>query len=31
MHKAGDKDNPLLEFEIWHEGKPVDPEMYIVF
>ena len=31
MHKAGDKDNPLFEFEIWHEGKPVDPEMYIVF
>lgn len=31
MHKAGDTTNPLLELEIWHEGKAVDPEMYIVF
>ena len=31
MHKAGDKTNPLLEMEIWDEGKAVDPEMYIVF
>lgn len=31
MHKAGDKTNPLLELEIWNEGKAVDPEMYIVF
>lgn len=31
MHKAGDKTNPLLELEIWDEGKAVDPEMYIVF
>lgn len=31
MHKAGDTTNPLLEIEIWQEGKAVDPEMYIVF
>lgn len=31
MHKAGDKTNPMLELEIWNDGKAVDPEMYIVF
>jgi murein DD-endopeptidase MepM/ murein hydrolase activator NlpD len=22
---------PHLHFELWHEGKPIDPEQYIVF
>lgn len=22
---------PHLHFELWHEGKPIDPELYIVF
>ena len=31
MVDAGKKDNPLVEMEIWSEGKAVDPENYIVF
>lgn len=31
MADAGKKDNPLVEMEIWNEGKAVDPEIYIVF
>ena len=31
MAEAGKKDNPLVEMEIWSEGKAVDPENYIVF
>ena len=31
MADAGKKDNPLVEMEIWREGKAVDPENYIVF
>ena len=31
MADAGKKDNPLVEMEIWSEGKAVDPENYIVF
>lgn len=31
MADAGKKDNPLVEMEIWNEGKAVDPENYIVF
>ena len=31
MPEVGDKTNPLFELEIWNEGKPVDPEIYIVF
>ena len=31
MADAGKKGNPLVEMEIWSEGKAVDPENYIVF
>ena len=31
MKSAGDKSNPMVEVEIWNEGKAVDPENYIVF
>ena len=31
MADVGKKDNPLVEMEIWSEGKAVDPENYIVF
>ena len=31
MADAGKKDIPLVEMEIWSEGKAVDPENYIVF
>lgn len=31
MPQVGDMDNPIFEMEIWHEGKAVDPEIYIVF
>lgn len=31
MADAGKKDNPMVEMEIWSEGKAVDPEIYIVF
>ena len=31
MADAGKKDNPLVEMEIWNEGKAIDPENYIVF
>lgn len=31
MPGVGDKTNPILEMEIWSEGKAVDPEIYIVF
>ncbi|MBR6759919.1 MAG: M23 family metallopeptidase [Alistipes sp.] len=31
MPQVGDMDNPIFELEIWHEGKAVDPEIYIVF
>ncbi len=31
MPQVGDMDNPIFELEIWHEGKAVDPEFYIVF
>lgn len=31
MPQVGDRSNPLFEMEIWHEGKVVDPEIYIVF
>ena len=31
MADAGKKDNPLVEMEIWNDGKAVDPEIYIVF
>ena len=31
MADASKKDNPLVEMEIWSEGKAVDPENYIVF
>ena len=31
MPGVGDKNNPLVEVEIWSEGKAVDPEIYIVF
>ncbi len=31
MLGVGDKTNPLVEVEIWNEGKAVDPEIYIVF
>ena len=31
MPQVGDADNPIFEMEIWHEGKAVDPEFYIVF
>ncbi|MCB0640602.1 MAG: M23 family metallopeptidase, partial [Phaeodactylibacter sp.] len=24
-------DGPHLHFELWHKGKPVDPESYINF
>lgn len=29
--KASSKQNALFEFEIWDDGRPVDPESYIVF
>ncbi len=31
MREEGDRTNPLVELEIWNEGKAVDPEIYIVF
>lgn len=31
MADVGKKDNPLVEMEIWNDGKAVDPEIYIVF
>ena len=31
MREEGDRTNPLVESEIWNEGKAVDPEIYIVF
>lgn len=31
MHEVGDRTNPLVELEIWNEGKAADPETYIVF
>ena len=31
MPSVGDKGNPLVEVELWHEGRAVDPEVYIVF
>ncbi len=31
MADSDKKDNPLVEMEIWNEGKAVDPEIYIVF
>lgn len=31
MPSVGDKSNPLVEVELWHEGRAVDPEVYIVF
>lgn len=31
MPQVGDASNPMFEMEIWHEGKAVDPEIYIVF
>ena len=31
MADSNKKDNPLVEMEIWNEGKAVDPEIYIVF
>lgn len=31
MPQVGDASNPIFEMEIWHEGKAVDPEVYIVF
>ena len=31
MPSVGDRTNPVVEVEIWNEGKAVDPEAYIVF
>lgn len=31
MPSVGDRTNPVVEIEIWNEGKAVDPEAYIVF
>ena len=31
MPSVGDRTNPVVEVEIWNEGKAVDPEVYIVF
>ena len=31
MPSVGDKTNPIVEIEIWNEGRAVDPEAYIVF
>ncbi len=31
MREVGDRTNPLVELEIWNEGKAADPEIYIVF
>ena len=31
MTSVGDKTNPIVEIEIWNEGRAVDPEAYIVF
>ena len=31
MPSVGDKSNPLVEVELWNEGRAVDPEVYIVF
>ena len=31
MPSVGDRTNPIVEVEIWNEGKAVDPEAYIVF
>ena len=31
MPSVGDRTNPIVEVEIWNEGKAVDPEVYIVF
>lgn len=31
MPSVGDRTNPVVEMEIWNEGKAVDPEAYIVF
>lgn len=25
------KENSVVDFELWHDGKPIDPEKYIVF
>jgi hypothetical protein len=31
MPSVGDRSNPLVEVELWNEGRAVDPEVYIVF
>ena len=31
LSEDGKKTNPMVEMEIWNEGKAVDPEIYIVF
>ena len=31
MPSVGDKTNPIVEIDIWNEGRAVDPEAYIVF
>ena len=31
LSEEGKKTNPMVEMEIWNEGKAVDPEIYIVF
>ena len=31
LKEEGTKTNPMVEMEIWNEGKAVDPEIYIVF
>lgn len=31
MPSVGDRSNPLVEMELWNEGRAVDPEAYIVF
>lgn len=31
MPTVGDRTNPMVEVELWNEGKAVDPEVYIVF
>lgn len=31
MPTVGDRTNPMVEVELWNEGKAIDPEVYIVF
>ena len=31
MPTVGDRTNPMVEVELWNEGRAVDPEVYIVF